>query len=957
MHPAMQRRRHRLMVRRSTRGRAPRRGLATAFLVLVGVFVLFVGGSIAATAGGLLAAYTYFESGLPDPRLLDDIELPASTYVYDRTGKTLLARFECQNREQVSFDELPEDIVNATVAAEDRTFWTNDGVDYAAVAAAAVANLEAGEIVRGASTITAQVIKYAGSIKLAEEGEPVPGGSAAPSVPLDPEAAPEDPEAEICEPPDLTFLAGRGYDDKIREFILARQMTEAYPGREGKERILETYLNLIFYGNGSYGIKAAAANFFGKADLDELTLAQSSFLAGLPQLPSVYDPYFNDQGPARAISRRNIVLDAMLRDGYITPREHRRARNTTWQEMGPQGITSVLREPHFSFRVRREAAAILDSMGVPNAEQAVRTGGYRIRTTLDFELQQVAKEQVVKWVTNPSLADKNVNNGALVAIDSATGEIVAYVGSVDYWNREDPRVKGQFDVAGQSVRQPGSAFKPITYSSAFVAREATPATFFLDAVTQFGPVREDSYMPTNADISDHGPLVAADALRFSLNVPSVMMQYLVGPRATAEFAERMGVASAEYILDQDPGLTLTLGTVPVNLTNLTGAYGVFAQRGVLHPPTTIIEIRDRDNRVIYTREDDMPRPRRPMTAAEAYLTHWILDGNTNPDVNPIWGPPSRLTDPSGQRRSAGFKTGTTDDFKDVSGFGYVPGSLVTGVWMGNSNGAPMSNVLGQGLFSADGPMYLWHDFMQIALNRPFAWNGNEPVPLTSFEPPEGIVMEEVCRWSGMSPTPACGQTREMPFLEGTVPPPDNVHPNGCFDVELAIQLDERRPDEWIESARTWANRWVNRQTGSIGDPDELKENPSYRLRIAPLSGQPAWESICGDVIFTPRPSPTDDDDGPRPSHGGPPTPKPRPTECPGNSCDDDDGGGGGGGGGNGGGVAATLGLVPPILGISTLASVAPLLARLARRRRPGVAGAWDNPGRVQRRPGADPGGG
>jgi membrane peptidoglycan carboxypeptidase len=597
-------------------------------------------------------------------------------------------------------------------------------------------------------------------------------------------------------------------------------------------------------------------------------------------------------------------------------------------------------------------------MGVPNAEQAVRTGGYRIRTTLDFELQQVAKEQVVKWVTNPSLADKNVNNGALVAIDSATGEIVAYVGSVDYWNREDPRVKGQFDVAGQSVRQPGSAFKPITYSSAFVAREATPATFFLDAVTQFGPVREDSYMPTNADISDHGPLVAADALRFSLNVPSVMMQYLVGPRATAEFAERMGVASAEYILDQDPGLTLTLGTVPVNLTNLTGAYGVFAQRGVLHPPTTIIEIRDRDNRVIYTREDDMPRPRRPMTAAEAYLTHWILDGNTNPDVNPIWGPPSRLTDPSGQRRSAGFKTGTTDDFKDVSGFGYVPGSLVTGVWMGNSNGAPMSNVLGQGLFSADGPMYLWHDFMQIALNRPFAWNGNEPVPLTSFEPPEGIVMEEVCRWSGMSPTPACGQTREMPFLEGTVPPPDNVHPNGCFDVELAIQLDERRPDEWIESARTWANRWVNRQTGSIGDPDELKENPSYRLRIAPLSGQPAWESICGDVIFTPRPSPTDDDDGPRPSHGGPPTPKPRPTECPGNSCDDDDGGGGGGGGGgNGGGVAATLGLVPPILGISTLASVAPLLARLARRRRPGVAGAWDNPGRVQRRPGADPGGG
>ena len=944
------------MARRTTRRRTPRRGLATAFLVMIGVFVIFVGGTVAATAGGLLAAYNFFATGLPDPRLLDDIELPASTYVYDRTGKTLLARFECQNREQVSFGQLPDAIVDATVAAEDRTFWTNDGVDYRAVAAAALANLEAGEVVRGASTITAQVIKYAGSIKEAEAEEPEPGGSAAPSVPLDPEgeeAAPED----VCEPPDLTFLAGRGYDDKIREFILARQMTAAYPGREGKERILETYLNLIFYGNGSYGIKAAAANYFGISDLNELTIAQSAFLAGLPQLPSAYDPYFNDQGPERAIARRNVVLDAMLRDEYITQAEHDEAAATTWQQMNPSQIVSVLREPHFSFRVRREAAAILESMGVPNAEQAVRTGGYRITTTLDFKLQQIAKRQVQYWVAclqgkvaaragHPTCVDKNVHNGALVAIDSATGEIVAYVGSVDYWNRKDKRVRGQFDVAGQAVRQPGSAFKPITYSSAFVAREATPATFFVDAVTQFGPTRETSYMPTNADVTDHGPLVAADALRFSLNVPSVMMQYLVGTEATAEFAERMGIASAEYIMGEDPGLTLTLGSVPVNLTNMTGAYGVFAQRGVLHTPTTIIEIRDRDNRVVYTREDDMPRPSRPMTQAEAYLTHWILDGNTNPEVNPIWGPPSRLLDRNGDRRSAGFKTGTTNNFIDVSGFGYVPGSLVTGVWMGNNNQDPMSTEFG-GLFSADGPMFLWHDFMEIALNRRFPWNGNQPVPRTTFDPPEGIVMEEVCRWSGMRPTGACGPTREMPFLEGTVPQPDNVHPNGCFDVELAIQNDERRPDEWIESAETWANRWVNRQTGSIGDPDEIKENPSYRLRIAPLQGQPAWESICGQVIFTPRPDPTDRG-GPDPPGPGD-TPKPRPTECPGNSCDDD--------GDDSGTAMTTLGVVPPLLGLSTIASLVPLLARAARRRRPKPDAAWDNADRVHRRPGADPGGG
>ena len=934
------------MVRRTTRRGSQRRGLATGLLVVIGLFVLFIGGAVAGTAGGLLAAYNYFGAGLPDPRLLDDIELPASTYVYDRTGKRLLARFECQNREQVNFAALPEDVINATVAAEDRTFWKNDGVDYYAVAAAALANLEAGEIVRGASTITAQVIKYAGSIKAAEE-EPQPDASAAASAPLDPEKERQsrDPE-EVCEPPDLTFLAGRGYEDKIREFILARQVTAAYPGREGKERILETYLNLIFYGNGSYGIKAAAANYFGISDLDELTLAQSAFLAGLPQLPSAYDPYFNDQGPRRAIARRNTVLAAMLAEGYITQAQHDKARDTTWQEMGPNRITSVLREPHFSFRVRREAARILESMGVPDAEQAVRTGGYRIITTLDYKLQQQAKRKVTHFVNE--VRNKNANNGALVAIDSNTGEIVAYVGSIDYYNRKDPRVEGQFDVAGLGLRQPGSAFKPITYSSAFVAREATPATFLLDATTQFGPNRATSYMPTNADITEHGPLLATDALRYSLNVPSVMMQHLVGPEATAEFAESMGIASAKYILDQQPGLTLTLGSVPVNLTNMTNAYGVFAQKGVLHQPTTIIEIRDRNNRLVYSRKDDAPEPSRPMTAAEAYLTHWILRGNTDPDQNVIWGPNAFLTDPSGRRREAGFKTGTTNDFRDVSGFGYVPGGLVTGVWMGNNNMEPLSNALGQGVFSADGPMRLWRSFMQTALNQRSPWNSRKPVEITTFERPDGVVMERVCKFSGMRATPSCGETREMPFLEGTVPPPDNVHPNGCLDVELAVARDNRRPPEWVQAAETWANRLVNRQTGSIGDPDKLKENPSYRLRIAPLPGNTGFGSICGQVIFIPQPDPTDNGGGP-----GPRTEKPKPTDCRGRGCDDEDDRSAATVG-----EPLTLGMATPILGLTSVLSLAGVaLGVLRRRRGPDASAAWDNRPRVHRRPDADPGGG
>jgi membrane peptidoglycan carboxypeptidase len=888
MHPAMQRRRHRLMIRRTTRRRGPRRGLTTFFMVAVGVFVLFIGGTAVGTGAGLLAAYDYFSTGLPDPHILDGIKMPASTYVYDRTGTQLLARFECENREAVHFADIPTSIVDATVAAEDRTFWTNDGIDYTAVARAALANLKAGTVVQGASTITQQVIKYAGSIKL-EQASNAPAPSVAPSVVLDPGTGPA--ATDPCEQPDLTFLQGRGFGDKIREQILAREVTAAYPGRAGKERILETYLNLIYYGNRSYGIKAAAANFFGTSDLSKLTLAQGAFLAGLPQLPSYYDPYqpvANPRGPARAIARRNEVLDAMLHEGYITQRDHDEAVAVTWEQMSPSKVQSVLREPQFSFRVEREVESILAGMGVPNPAQAVRTGGYRITTTLDYPLQQQAKDQVKKWVA--SVADKNVHNGALVAIDSATGQIVAYVGSVDYYNRADPRVQGQFDVAGLGRRQPGSAFKPITYSSAFRARQATPATFFLDAVTQYGssdPRR--AYIPTNANIKEQGPVLAMDALRYSLNVPSVMMQYLVGVDVTAQFAQSMGVASAQYILGQDPGLTLTLGSVPINLTNMTQAYSVFAAEGTLRPATTVIEIRDRDGKVIYDLTKNGPATSQPMTPAEAYLTHWILEGNTNPKTNLLWGPRAQILDPSGIRRHAALKTGTTNDFRDVSAFGYVPGSLVTGVWMGNNNQEPLSNKLGVGLYSADGPLYLWHDFMKLALNQPWDWNGHAPVPNNDFIQPPGVVQASVCRFSGMSATGACGPTITVPFLDGTVPPRDNVHVNkqggsgfatpdasgngggiqvsgSCFDVVAEVAQDSRRPPEMVAAAKRWADRFVNGELAPKGNPSQIGVLGPDKvwLRISPLRGNSGFGApICGTIHVTPTPVPT-----PQPSVGG-----------------------------------------------------------------------------------------
>ncbi len=883
------------MTRRSTRRGSQRRGLATFLLVILGVFGLTFAGSVMGSAGGMFAAYAYFSADLPDPNVLAGIEPAESTYVYDRTGEVLLARFECQNREAVEFADLPDTVWEATIASEDRTFWDNNGVDFQGLVRAALANLEAGEIVQGASTITQQVIDYARVLQA--EGEPTeidPDATPAPVAPADPDApaesegeTPEDEETDVCEPPAPN--SSTEIDEKIRENILAMQVTSAYPGRAGKEKILETYLNLIYYGNGSYGIRAAAANYFGIQDLADMTIAQAAFLAALPQAPSFLDPYQNpnfdpddpEAGAADAIRERNLVLGAMVEEGYITAAEAREARETTWTQMNPNRLTSVLREPQFAFRVRDEAARILESLGHvdegadPQAE--VRTGGYRITTTLDYELQQEAKRLVAEWVA--TLGSFNVNNGALVAIDSTTGEIVSYVGSVDYYNREDPRVQGQFDVAGLGTRQPGSAFKPIAYSSAFKSRDATLSTMFVDAMTEFGLTADTSYRPTNADIKEHGPVLAIDALRYSLNIPSVQMQYLAGAQETATFAESLGIASADYIMGLDPGLSLALGSIPVNLTNMTQAYSAFANEGELHQNTTILEIRDRNNRVIYTREDNAPAISDPMTPAEAYLTHYILEGNTDPDRNLLWGTRAQLLTPDGQRRPAGFKTGTTNDFRDVSGFGYVPGSLTTGVWMGNNNQEPMSNEISGGLFSADGPLFLWHEFMDLALNNPWDWNDQTPVGQTNFDQPEGIVNAEVCRWSGLAATGSCGRTVTLPFLEGTVPFLDNVHSRGCLDLEAYVgQADPNRPDNWLMAADTWSDRVVNGQTGASGDPADYQDNLNVRFQIAPIYGESGFPSVCGERVA--RPSRTPD-----------------PSASPGDD-DDDNGGGGGGGGGD-----------------------------------------------------------
>ena len=374
-----------MLTRRNTRRGSQHRGLILAFLVVFGIFGVLVGGTVLGAGAGALMAYNYFATGLPDPHLLDSVPLPQSSLVYDRSGTVLLARFECQNRESVRFDQIPDVVVNATVASEDQTFWTNNGVDFPAIARAAYANLP------GRRDRPGRLHDHPAGDQVRRLHRPRPGTGRRRDRPAQPLRGPGDGTSneDVCPPPRLTFLEGRGFEDKIREQIMAMQVTAAYPGREGKEKILATYLNLIFYGNGSYGIKAAAANYFGVSDLNDLTLAQSAFLAALPKRPSALDPYQNPNGPVDAMRERDTVLFNMLRRGVHHPRRVQHGQSNDLGGDGPQPVVHPLLEPHFTFRVQRELVRILAAMGVPDPEQAARTGGYTVTTTLDYPLQQV----------------------------------------------------------------------------------------------------------------------------------------------------------------------------------------------------------------------------------------------------------------------------------------------------------------------------------------------------------------------------------------------------------------------------------------------------------------------------------------------------------------------------------------------------------------------------------------
>lgn len=638
-----------------------------------------------------------FTNELPSPDAAVEREVFRSTLIYDRNGELLYEVFDPNGgrRTLVPLTEIPPYLVAATIATEDHEFYTNPGFDLRGIARAVWLNLRGQEIVSGGSTITQQLVRNT-----------------------------------LFGPKERVEQSARR---KLKEIILAYRLSQKY----SKDEILERYLNEIGYGNLAYGVEAAAQTYFGKP-VRELTLAESTLLAGLPQSPSLYDPYTN---PKAAKGRQRDVLNLMVKHGYLTPDQ---ADATYREALRLTRSNRDLQAPHFVLDVREQIER-------KYGRQALFFGGLRVYTTLDMRLQRQAEQIAREHVDR--LKDQDATNAAVVGIRPQTGEILVMVGSADFWSDE---IAGQINMA-TAERQPGSTLKPFTYASAFAKGLAAPASIILDEPVSFGGARGSSvYRPQNPDGKFRGPVTVRRALANSLNIPALKMLEKVGVRSLLDLLHRAGVTSLN-----DPsryGLTLTLGGGEVKLVDLVFAYSVLANGGlqvgqpVAEPmpgyrevePVSILKVVDDAGTVHF--EHKPSEAREILSPQVAWLVTDILsDAEARTEV---YGP-----DPFKIGRSVAVKTGTTDNYEDSWTVGYTP-EFVVGVWVGNADHRPMKRVLG-----VSGAGAIWRTFMERAL---------ADVPPSSFDQPPGLVRVAVDPASGLLPLAGQPSITDW-FIDSTQP--------------------------------------------------------------------------------------------------------------------------------------------------------------------------------------------
>lgn len=707
-----QRRRRARVEKNQGSGWIPQIILGAVGVLIVGTLagILIAIGSVALYA---VNAYGEYAKNLPAPEKVSQQQSIQfkTTKIYDRTGKVLLYELfdpSGGNRTNVALERISPYLINATVALEDKSFWTNEGVDYGGMLRA-VYNMMRGQQLQGASTLTQQLVK---------------------KVIL--------PERETQSRTNLEL--------KIQETIMAREISQKY----SKQQILEWYLNTIYYGNFAYGIEAASEAYFGKHAKD-LTLNEAATLAAIPQYPAL-NPIDN---PEVAKERRDIALDRMFAEGYITEKQ---ARDTKAQEIKVFQKKFDIKAPHFVFYVRRY---LEDKYG----PDAVNKGGWTVLTTLDYNIQSKAEEIARNQIAKLTAEKRNVTNASIVVMKPSTGEISAMVGSVDYFNRD---IDGQVNIA-ISDRQPGSSFKIFSYLQAFETGAAdgtklSPANVVFDVRTAFEDPPNPPYVPENYDRKYHGPVRLRTALASSYNIPAVKVLDTVGIRNVLDLAHRMGITT----LNKNYGLALTLGGGEVKLLDQTYAYSVIANGGVMAGqevpqndrqdgyrklnPVSVLKVTDADGKVL--EEYTQPKTERIVSEQAAYLITDVLSDNNA--RAPAFGLNSVLK----LSRPAAVKTGTTSSWRDNWTLGFTP-DYVTGVWVGNADNKEMEHISG-----ITGAAPIWHDVMEYI---------HQALPAKEFVEPPNITRMSVCLASGLLPTKECPQVVREVFIKGNEPTqPDNI---------------------------------------------------------------------------------------------------------------------------------------------------------------------------------------
>ena len=717
----------------------------------------------ALTAAVLLVGYALIARDLPAPsELRQRASTFQSTRIYDRAGNLLNETFDPNTgrRIEVPLAKISPYVLEATIATEDANFYKHPGIDPVALARALYYAVQERDVVAGGSTITQQLVKR------------------------------------------VLLSTERTLTRKFKEAILAAEITRRY----SKDEILELYLNEVYYGSLAYGIDAAAETFFGK-DAADLTLAEASLLSGLPQLPAYYDPYTH---PDRAKERQAVVLGLMVKAGYITQAE----ADAAWVEpLVYAPLQFDLNAPHFTLYVRQQLEQIF-------GPEVLYQSGYQVTTTLDPALQAQAERIVAEQVG--LLADRNVSNGALVAMRPQNGEVVALVGSADFNN---PEIDGQVNMA-LSPRQSGSSIKPFVYLSTFeqpdrpINEHWTPGTLIADILTQFPDGANPPYVPTNYDGNEHGIVTMRTALANSFNIPAVKaLEQATLPRFL-ELMQRLGVTT---LTRPDYGLGLALGAGEIPLTELTAAYATLANGGVRVPPVTILKVTDSQGNILCEQGSATPcqpgagQGQQVISPVDAFLLTDVLSDNAA--RAPVFGANSVLHLPD---RPVAAKTGTTNDYRDNWTMGFTP-QLVTGVWVGNSDNSPMRNVSG---VAGAGP--IWNQFMTIALA------GEPAIP---FTPPAGVRQVEVCADTGTQPSDVCPEQRVYWFAEDRPPLPKEkdlwqrvklVRDTGELATEFTPpdQIEEKVFKIYPPAYREWAEQHGIPQpppgATAVTPPDQLQ---------------------------------------------------------------------------------------------------------------------------------------